>query len=86
MQLCQKVATQMAQILTVPERKVVPKSCSATSQIGRSGLVDELLRIPGAPDPVLLETLPKGVAFHHAGVALSALPIVLHSPLCPVKV
>lgn len=58
----------MAKMLKVPERKLVPMSSSATSQIGRASLVEELQRIPGAPDPVLLETLPKGVAFHHAGL------------------
>ena len=67
----------MAQLLTVPERKLVSVSSTATSQIGRAGLVEELRRIPGAPDPVLLETLPKGVAFHHAGLALSTLPFAL---------
>ena len=61
----------MAQLLTVPERKLVSVSSTATSQIGRAGLVEELKRIPGAPDPVLLETLPKGVAFHHAGKLFS---------------
>ena len=64
----------MAQLLTVPERKLVLVSSTASSQIGRAGLVEELQRIPGAPDPLLLETLPKGVAFHHAGLALSSLP------------
>lgn len=68
-QYCEKVAQQLAQLLTVPERKLVSVSSTATSQIGRAGLVEELRRIPGAPDPVLLETLPKGVAFHHAGLA-----------------
>ena len=66
----------MAQLLTVPERRLVSTSSTAISQVGRAGLVEELRRIPGAPDPVLLETLPKGVAFHHAGVALCCLPIV----------
>ncbi|DBA82952.1 TPA: hypothetical protein ACH3X1_006731 [Trebouxia sp. C0004] len=67
-QLCQVVAKQMATRLTVPERKLVPMSSTATTQIGRAGLVEELKCIPGAPDPVLLETLPMGVAFHHAGL------------------
>ena len=66
----------MAQQLHVPERKLVPISSTATSQTGRAGLVEELRRIPGAPDPVLLETLPKGVAFHHAGSALCCLPVI----------
>lgn len=73
-QLCQVVAKQMAHMLTVPERKLVPMFSTATSQIGRAGLVEELKRIPGAPDPVLLETLPMGVAFHHAGVPLATFP------------
>ena len=66
----------MAHMLTVPERKLVPMSSTATSQIGRAGLVEELKRIPGAPDPVLLETLPTGVAFHHAGVPFATFPFV----------
>ena len=64
----------MAKMLKVPERKLVPMSSSATSQIGRASLVEELTRIPGAPDPVLLETLPKGVAFHHAGLPFDVCP------------
>ena len=64
----------MAHMLTVPERKLVPMSSTAISQIGRAGLVEELKRIPGAPDPVLLETLPMGVAFHHAGVPFATSP------------
>ena len=73
------MAQQLAQLLSVPERKLVSVSSTATSQIGRAGLVEELRRIPGAPDPVLLETLPKGVAFHHAGLAfhLCRLPLGL---------
>ena len=71
----------MAQLLIVPERRLVSISSTATSQIGRAGLVEELRRIPGAPDPVLLETLPKGVAFHHAGLALSSLPFPLQACL-----
>ena len=74
LQLCQVVAKQMAHMLTVPERKFVPMSSTAISQIGRAGLVEELKRIPGAPDPVLLETLPMGVAFHHAGVPFATSP------------
>ncbi len=80
LQLCQVVAKQMAHMLTVPERKLVPMSSTATSQIGRAGLVEELKRIPGAPDPVLLETLPMGVAFHHAGVPLASLPFIFPLP------
>ena len=68
MQMCERVATQMSQLLTVPERKLTPVPSTATSQLGRAGLVEELQRIPGAPDPVLLETLPKGVALHHASI------------------
>ena len=65
----------MAQMCTVPERRLAPMSSTAASQIGRAGLVEELKRIPGAPDPVLLETLPKGVAFHHAGLPFAACPL-----------
>ncbi len=70
----------MAHMLTVPERKLVPMSSTATSQIGRAGLVEELKRIPGAPDPVLLETLPMGVAFHHAGGPLATFPFLFPLP------
>ena len=80
LQLCQVVAKQMAHMLTVPERRLVPMSSTATSQIGRAGLVEELKRIPGAPDPVLLETLPMGVAFHHAGVPFAVYPFVFPLP------
>ena len=81
LQLCQVVAKQMAHMLTVPERKLVPMSSTATSQMGRAGLVEELKRIPGAPDPVLLETLPMGVAFHHAGVPFATFPFVFPCPI-----
>ena len=77
----------MAHLLTVPERRLATISSTATSQVGRAGLVEELRRIPGAPDPVLLETLPKGVAFHHAGAALCCLRIgCLQFPRMPAAV
>ena len=67
------MAKELAKILTVPERKLAVISSSAGTQLGRAGLLEELKRCPGAPDPDLMEVMPKGVAFHHAGIALQFL-------------
>lgn len=68
-QWCETVAKELANLLTVPERKLAVFSSSAGTQLGRAGFLEELKRCPGAPDPALMETLPKGVAFHHAGLS-----------------
>lgn len=78
LQMCERTAKDMANLLTVPERKLTVFSSSAGTQLGRAGLTEELKRFPGVPDPVLLETLPKGVAFHHAGVLFSG-ALCMHS-------
>ena len=66
-QACEKTAQAMAKALTIPERKLAVFGSPSGTQLGRSGLLEELHRCSGAPDPTLVETLPKGVAYHHAG-------------------
>ena len=73
----------MAKVLIVPERKLAVFGSPSGTQLGRGGLVEELHRCSGAPDPTLVETLPKGVAYHHAGT-LQAAPGALWS-LCSFR-
>lgn len=51
----------------MPERQRPLKRHDLTQRPTRESLCEELRRIPGGADPALVETLARGVAFHHAG-------------------
>eukprot|EP00210_Caulerpa_lentillifera_P002913 g2781.t1 len=60
---CENCAQQISTLLTVPFQ---PKSATG---INRDSIVLELRSLSSGCHPVLAEVIPKGVAFHHAGLS-----------------
>ena len=66
--LCEHAAKHIAKLLDIPDRAALAGPGADGDHFDRSWLTAELGRLPGAVEPAFHELLPKGVAYHHAGL------------------
>ncbi|KAK9789551.1 hypothetical protein WJX73_010627 [Symbiochloris irregularis] len=73
---CEAVASMIAQLVDVPERRDVPQSSMDSqrrsqdrARITRADALAELQRMPGQVRSALREVMARGTAFHHADLS-----------------
>ena len=67
-------------LLEVPEKQLPLRGVDLSQRPTRESLCEELRRIPGGPDPALLEAMQRGVAFHHAGPPSALWGLLVYDP------
>lgn len=73
-QQCESVAGKIASLLPpfAPSERVQRTPASPQECTDAASVVASLKRVPGGIDKVLEQSVPKGVAYHHAGLTVSA--------------
>lgn len=79
---CSATAKQVSRLVEVSERRIPVKGVELSQHPTRASVCEELGRIPGGADPALLETMPRGVAFHHAGLSSEERDLVERAYKC----
>ncbi|XP_078428981.1 MUS308 and mammalian DNA polymerase-like protein isoform X2 [Wolffia australiana] len=70
---CESTAKHVAKYL---RKNSVDSQESSDTHSGAASVIDALRRSPAGLDPVLEETIPSGVAYHHAGLTVEEREIV----------
>jgi DNA polymerase theta len=66
--MCEIAAKHVAKLLDIPDRAALAEPGPDGDRFDRSWLTAELGRLPGKVEENFSELLPKGVAYHHAGL------------------